>query len=71
MKEGREMSWMRVGSWVEKGEWRFDRRGIRVEVWEEKKSLRKVGWEGYGGMKERDGKEIYTDTVRFEGVKRG
>ena len=68
LKEATEISSMTLNTCVEKGDWVFDARSIKVEVSDDNQTFRQVAREDYPAMKETDPNKIYTHTLTFAPV---
>ena len=69
LKEPTEISSLVLHTCVEKGDWVFDARAIKVFVSDDNKTFKEVASETYPAMKETDPNKIYTHELKFTPVK--
>ena len=69
LKEPTEISSLTLHTCVEKGDWVFDARAIKVSVSDDNKTFKEVASETYPAMKETDPNQIYTHELKFTPVK--
>ena len=69
LKEATEISKVAFTTNVEKGDWTFDVRGVKVEVSEDGENYTKVFEESYPAMTEKDKNGLYDHNLTFDAVK--
>ena len=68
LKEATEISSVTLNTCVEKGDWVFDARSIKVEVSDDNQKFTEVAKEVYPAMKETDPNKVYTHALKFAPV---
>ena len=69
MKEATEFSRVAITTLVQKGDWVFDARGMKVAVSEDGKNFKEIASEEYPEMKADDANKLYDHALKFDAVK--